>query len=273
MANLLFVTDLDFQARGRDYGSEDRELIAQLKEYFDMRVIKPFDKQLISNAIRADLVVVRNSGSVSGYREQYDEFRAAAQDGEFRVFNSHDGKADQTANKAYLVELFDAGLQVIPSALTLRAWNALPLTDSEYLAKPVGGADSDGLVVGEKDPPEELFDGSMLVQPRLTIAYEISFYFLNGIYQYGLRSTTKRWEMEPWEPSEEQLAVAQTFVGWNTMSVGIQRVDFLVTPAGEMLLTEVEDLNPYLNLHSLDDATRRGFTYAFVEALQELVNN
>lgn len=45
----------------------------------------------------------------------------------------------------------------------------------------------------------------------------------------------------------------------NDKFVGVQRIDFLKTKEGDLLLLEIGDSSPYLNLNSLDEKVRNIF--------------
>jgi hypothetical protein len=51
---------------------------------------------------------------------------------------------------------------------------------------------------------------------------------------------------------------------------GIQRVDACRTQEGELLLVELEDLDPYLSLDRVDEATRTRFLEDFAGAIAAL---
>ncbi len=64
---------------------------------------------------------------------------------------------------------------------------------------------------------------------------------------------------------------ARRFVEWNGVDHGIQRVDACRAPDGELLLVELEDLNPYLSLDVLDEPARDAFVAALRTALRRLL--
>ena len=59
--------------------------------------------------------------------------------------------------------------------------------------------------------------------------------------------------MKEYVPTEEDLAFAERFIEWNNLDWGIQRVDACRSKQGELLLVELEDLNPYLSLLELSE--------------------
>ncbi|MEU5192239.1 hypothetical protein AB0G83_34640 [Streptomyces klenkii] len=271
---VLYVTDLAYPARGRRYCDEDIFLSSRLREDFDIALCHPLDAAALMDAF--DAVVVRNSGPVLHYQAAYDAFARRAAEGGVRVYNQLTGKADM-AGKQYLLDLTAAGFPVIPTVDRAEDAGRLPAAD-EYVVKPKLGADSIGL---RFVPREELADlsygpsGSVLVQPRIRFRYEVSFYFVDDAFQYALHAPDpdRRWELVPYEPTAEDLAFAQRFVDWNGIEHGIQRVDACRTPEGELLLVELEDLNPYLSLDLVDPRTRDAFVDAFKAALHRLLES
>ncbi|MFJ5076658.1 hypothetical protein ACIP8Z_18915 [Streptomyces sp. NPDC088553] len=266
---LLYVSDLAYPARGRRYCDEDIHLTARLRETFDLAVCHPLDAAALMDDF--DAVVVRNSGPVIGYQKEYDAFRERARAAGTRVYNPLHGRGDM-AGKQYLLDLTAAGYPVIPTVDRPEDLHRLPAA-AEYAVKPKAGADSIGL---RFLPYEELaglaYDG-LLVQPRVDFRYEVSFYFVDDLFQYALHAPdpARRWVLEPYEPTEDDLAFARRFVDWNTLDHGIQRVDACRAPGGELLLVELEDLNPYLSLDRVPEETRDRFVTAFTDSLHRFL--
>ena len=242
--------------------------MAQLAREFDIVSVHP--RAAARSLVTSDLVVVRNSGPVAGYPEAYAEFRERALASGARVYNELSGRADMRG-KLYLLELFGAGFPVIPTA-TPGAIDTLPPTPG-YVAKPVHGADSIGLAFLSPDDAAAFDAPGMLLQPRIEMRAELSFVFVDHEYQYALTTTPglERWELCLHEASDDDLAFARRFIEWNDMRHGIQRVDACRTPDGELLLVELEDLNPYLSLDLLDDPARTRFVAAFTAALHRVL--
>ncbi|MEV4435643.1 hypothetical protein [Streptomyces sp. NPDC049585] len=266
---ILYVTDLAYPARGRRYCDEDIVLTARLREDFDLALCHPLDAAELMAGF--DAVVVRNSGPVLHYQAAYEDFRARAVREGVRVYNQLTGKADM-AGKQYLVDLTAAGLPVIPTVDRAEDLGRLPQV-AQYVVKPKAGADSIGLRFVSAQELRGLEYGDVLVQPRIDFRYEVSFYFVDDAFQYALYAPDpgRRWELERYEPTPEDVDFARRFVDWNAIEHGIQRVDACRAPDGELLLVELEDLNPYLSLDLLDEAAREEFVVAFKQALHRLV--
>ncbi|MEU4876957.1 hypothetical protein [Streptomyces sp. NPDC021608] len=266
---LLYVTDLAYRARGRRYGDEDVFLASRLREEFDLALCHPLDAAALMDAF--DAVVVRNSGPVLGYREQYDAFRERALREGVRVYNPLTGRADMLG-KQYLLDLSAEGHPVIPTVDRPEDLHLLPPAD-RYVVKPRLGADSAGLRVVGPEALSALADGSTLVQPCVDFRYEVSFFYVDHDFQYALYAPhpDRRWQLEPYEPTVRDLEFARRFVDWNDLAHGIQRVDACRAPDGELLLVELEDLNPYLSLDALDDAGRDAFVAATIRSLRRFL--
>lgn len=246
---VLFVSDLAYPAKGRRYCDEDIALTSRLREDFDIAVCHPLDAAALMTGF--DAVVVRNSGPVLHYQAAYDAFRERALAEGVRVYNQLSGKGDM-AGKGYLLELTAAGFPVIPTVDRAQDLGLLPEA-AMYVVKPRQGADSIGLEFVPREKLASLPFGDLLVQPRVDFRYEVSFYFVDHTLQYALYAPDpeRRWALEPYEPTDEDREFAQRFVEWNDIAYGIQRVDACRAPGGELLLVELEDLNPYLSLDVL----------------------
>ncbi|ULR48588.1 hypothetical protein [Streptomyces deccanensis] len=262
---LLYVTDLAYPARGRRYCDEDIFLTSRLRAEFDLALCHPLDAAALMEGF--DAVVVRNSGAVLHYQEAYDAFRERARALGTRVYNPLTGRGDMVG-KQYLPDLTGAGYPVIPTADRPEDLERLPESAS-YAVKPKAGADSVGLRFLTGPELAGLTWGDILVQPRVDFRYEVSFYYVDDTLQYALYAPDpeRRWVLEPYEASEADLAFARRFIDWNTLDHGIQRVDACRTQDGDLLLVELEDLNPYLSLDRIPDPVRDTFVAAMAASL------
>ncbi|MFI1648973.1 hypothetical protein ACH4XT_18810 [Streptomyces avidinii] len=265
---LLYVTDLAYPARGRRYCDEDIFLTSRLRADFDLALCHPADAEAML-PLGFDAVIVRNSGPVLHYQEAYDSFRAAALAAGARVYNPLTGRADM-AGKQYLLDLTAAGYPVIPTIDDPARLAELPQVP-QYAVKPKQGADSIGLTfTATPDGPA----GAVLIQPRIDFAYEVSFYYVDDAFQYALYAPdpARRWELAPYTPTDADLAFARSFVDWNTLDHGIQRVDACRAPSGELLLVELEDLNPYLSLGLVPAPVQDAFVGALTRSLHTFLS-
>ncbi len=265
---ILYLTDLNYPAKGRIYSEEDLYITDQLKDSFDITLSHPKDAEQYEDD--ADCIVFRNTGSVIGYKEIYQSFVKRVHEKQLKTFNTFTGKADMRG-KQYLLDLTRDGYPVIPTVDATDDLTRLPETD-RYVIKPKDGADSIGLEFVTKGDlcRRRLAKGEYLFQPEIDFLYEVSFYFIDDKFEYSMYAPdkTKRWELAEYPYNDEDLAFARKFIAWNTIEHGIQRVDACRTKEGNLLLVELEDLNPYLSLLETNDATRRQFLQDFALVIQ-----
>ncbi|MBE1602547.1 hypothetical protein H4687_008676 [Streptomyces stelliscabiei] len=264
------MTDLAYPARGRRYCDEDIFLTSRLRDGFAITLCHPLDAAALMDAF--DVVVVRNSGPVLHYQKEYDAFREQAMVRGIRVYNPLSGRGDM-AGKQYLLDLTAAGYPVIPTIDRPEDLHLLPEA-GQYAVKPKAGADSIGLTFVPREQLSDLAYGDILVQPRIDFRYEVSFYYVDDAFQYALHAPDpeRRWVLEPYEPTDADLAFARPFIDWNTLDHGIQRVDACRAQEGELLLVELEDLNPYLSLDLVSDRTRDAFVASMTASLHRFLD-
>lgn len=272
MKTILFVTDLYYEAKGRNYYEEDLYLTGQLRSDFHVLICHPEDVEAFEDY--ADLIVFRNAGPVSNFKEAYEAFRKRIVDKQLRTYNSFDGKADMEG-KQYLVDLTQAHEPVIPTIDSIEQLMGLPDVD-RYTIKPKDGADSIGMEFVSKAELNEKTNAAstdLLIQPFIDFQYEVSFYFIDHDFQYALYAPdqTKRWKLELYEPTTEDLQFAKRFIDWNNMDCGIQRVDACRDENGDLLLVESEDLNPYLSLLELPEGLRTKFVDKMKDSLHKVL--
>jgi hypothetical protein len=75
--------------------------------------------------------------------------------------------------------------------------------------------------------------------------------------------------VNPYSPTTNDLKFAADFVQWTDMSYGTQRIDFIRTKDGSLLLTEIENLCPYLYLAEMDEQNRDNFLCAIETSMQK----
>jgi hypothetical protein len=268
--SVLYVSDLAYPARGRRYCDEDIYLTSKLREGFDLAICHPEDAANLMAGF--DTVVVRNSGPVIDYPEAYAHFREQAEASGQRVYNPLTGKADM-AGKQYMIDLTEQGYPVIPTVDDPAHLDRLPQV-AEYVMKPKAGADSHGLEFVTREDlankARRATSKDLLIQPKIDFRYEVSFYFVDQDFQYALNAPdpAQRWELGGYAPTAEDLEFARKFIDWNDLGHGVQRVDACRTQGGELLLVELEDLNPYLSLDRTSDRIREDFVRAMTSSIR-----
>lgn len=268
--HVLWVTDLAYSARDRRYCDEDIFFTSRLHNDFAIAMCSPRDMLALMD--QYDAVVLRNCGPVLNFRDEWEAFRSHAISTGACVYPQMVGHGDQ-AGKQYMLDLFAGGYPVIPTVGSVDLIDQLPSVD-EYVVKPMAGGDSIGLqILSRSALIDEGAPAESLIQPKINFQYEVSFYFIDHEFQYAMYAPDcrARWELQPYEPTEEDLRFAQKFIEWNTISRGIERIDACRTASGELLLMELEDLNPYLSLDLLLESERDRFVNEFRRALDRTI--
>lgn len=268
MKTLLYLTDFYYVAKGRKYYEEDLYITSKLKEHFNMLIGHPH--QAIEFLDTADLIIFRNTGSIIGYQDYFYQFLSIIEKKNIKTFNSFDGKAD-IKGKQYLLDLTLMGYNVIPTIECIEDLEKLGKPEN-YIVKIKNGADSIGMEILTR---EELLNKNLqgkLIQPLIDFKYEVSFYYIDHIFQYALFAPdkNKRWELTEYKPTSEDLEFANKFIKWNNIKTGITRVDACRCQDNSLLLVELEDLNPYLSIDLLNKETRDKFIFNLIKTLKKL---
>lgn len=270
MTTILYITNLYYKAKGRNYYEEDLFITSRLKPHFNILIAHP--EQAISFLDSADIIVYRNIGCVLDFEDYYKDFLKTVKEKNILSFNSFDGRGDQQG-KQYLLDLQEEGYAVIPTVLKVNEIEVLGNPD-KYIVKLINGADSVGMEILTKDELLAANPQGKLIQPFVNFQYEVSFYYLNDKFQYALYAPKKekRWDLTEYEATQEDLLFAEKFTKWNNMERGITRVDACRLPDGSLLLVELEDLNPFLSLDLLSEEKRNRFLENFMGALNEMAS-
>ena len=72
--------------------------------------------------------------------------------------------------------------------------------------------------------------------------------------------------------SDKELKLAKEFAKLNNNYYGIQRIDFLKLENNELLLTEIEDIAPYLDLDRLSKIERDKFINNYKNMVYEYLD-
>lgn len=182
-----------------------------------------------------------------------------------------DGKGKQ-----YLCELFKQGKQVIPTVDNIQDINKFEKTE-EYVLKDNNsfGSGIGQKIVQAKDLEKEFKEG-YLVQPKLKFKSEIQCYFIGQKLMYVYEYTPSKYPNYP-EPNlitlskiDEQLAYE--FAKESNLKYGFQRIDFLRLENDELILLEIEDNSPHMNLEKLDEDMRNAVINEYKNNIYEYLN-
>lgn len=273
MKKILFVTDLYYKAKGRLYYEEDLFLTSELRKDFNLVICNPKDMNSFTDDF--DLTIFRNAGPVANFKDEYELFRNNVKLKNLKTYNSFNGKGDMNG-KDYLIELTKKNFDVIKTIDTINDFSKLPEVET-YVIKPKDGADSIGMEFLSKEVllrRVDKNDKNTLIQPLINFEYEVSFYFIDKEFQYALYAPDKnrRWELKEYKATKEDLDFANSFIEWNNINHGIQRVDACRDNNGKLLLVELEDLNPYLSLLDISPKLRDKFVKNLKLSLQKLLD-
>jgi hypothetical protein len=205
-------------------------------------------------------------GTTWDYWDRLEEFLAALEriEGQTRLFNGS-ALVRWNARKTYLRELETKGAKLIPTlwldvadeAAAKAAFDALGADDLVFKRQVGAGAkDQHRLKRGEPIPA---MPHAMMVQPFLPMIQtegELSFIFIDGEFSHALIKraqpgdyriqSTYGGREEKITPSAEDLAAARAIIGTLDEAPLYGRVDMLRGEGGELLLMELEVIEPYL---------------------------
>ncbi|WP_350293937.1 hypothetical protein [uncultured Croceitalea sp.] len=269
--SILYLTDFYYPAKGREYYKEDLYIISQLKNDFELIICHPIDSKNYEALV--DLVMFRNTGSVMYYKTYFENFVARTNSNTITTYNEMIGKGDMLG-KQHLLDLTALQYPVIPTVESFEDLRLLPST-KKYLLKLKNGADSIGM---KSLSYKELISESIqdyVIQPFIDFVYEVSFYFIDHEFQYALYAPNKnkRWDLEEYTPTKDDLVFANKFILWNDINYGIQRVDACRLESGKLLLVELEDLNPFLSIEALQESKKQKFMAALKTSIKTVINN
>jgi len=268
--SILYLTDFYYPAKGREYYTEDLYLISKLKDDFEVLICHPTHSKNYEKLL--DLVVFRNTGSVMYYKEYFDEFVKRVKSSSIITYNEMTGKGDMKG-KQHLLDLTILNYPVIPTIEKLTDLKMLPTTE-KYIIKRKDGADSIGMEVFDYHDLKKVSLKNQIIQPYIDFEYEVSFYYIDNKCKYALYAPnkTKRWDLKTYSPTNEDLIFADKFIEWNTINHGIQRVDACRLKNGDLLLVELEDLNPFLSIELLEQSERDSFVSDFKKSMVQVIN-
>jgi len=176
-----------------------------------------------------------------------------------------DGKFDGSGTKHYLAELYDNGMPVIPTVVNCKDLCKLPASKT-YLLKPHNGYDGFGILECGRDEVAMKWNENFVIQPKLCFTSEVQFYYVGNDFhnalEYSPSKLSDHTKVKPYQFSPHEFEIAQSFADLSPNHMGVQRIDFIKTENG-LLLLEIEDASPYLNLVDVDATKRQKFIDAY----------
>lgn len=252
MKKLLFLTN-----KNNGAFEEDQQLIKFLSKDFDLIVSHPLD--CVSLLSQVEGVIIRNIWPTHEYADQWENIRQKIIDFGLPTYNSLLGNGDNKG-KDYLLKLFQNNYQVIPSVDSLKDLSLLG-NQEFYWIKPKYGCDGSGAGKYSKDELKGKDLSDYIIQPYVEFVSEPSFFFIDQNFSHAITTSNRLADtgIKIYNATNEDLIFAKVFVDWNKLSNGIQRIDTVRTKTSELLLTEIEDLCPYLYIDDISVGHKQFF--------------
>lgn len=249
---ILFLTNLN-----NGSSQEDLLLVESLKDYFEITISHPLECERHLESVSG--IIIRNIWPTYEYAKEWGHIKQKIEESGLPTYNSFNGKGD-IHGKDYLVELFEKGYLVIPTVDNLENLHLLGNTEYFWI-KPKEGCDGSGSGKYTKGEIKNIDLTDYVIQPYVEFVSEPSFFFVDNAFSHAIATPNRLVDkkIQVYKPTEEDLSFAQKFVEWNTLDHGIQRIDAVRTKEGELLLTEVEDLCPYLYIDDVGPETGKMF--------------
>lgn len=179
--------------------------------------------------------------------------------------------------KGYLCELFKKGNKVIPTIDNLDELDKLPYS-KEYVLK---DSNSFGSGLGQRvvraEDLQRKFKKGDLIQPKLNFISEVEFYFVGDQLMYIYEFTPSKYPNYPTpkliDVTEEEKELAYEFARISNLKVGFQRIDFLRLEDEELILLEIEDNSPHMNLEELSSTFRKNVLDEYKKNIYQYIKN
>lgn len=219
-----------------------------------------------------DLLILKNAWDLNentykNYLTELDKMKAKLKQTQCKIVSSLDGKMDfEKYGKKYLVDLFNAGYNVVPTIDNIIDIAKLPEAKI-YIKKPYVSYDGFDMQEIKRNNLKNLNLNNEILQPKLDFISEVQLYFINDKFQYALEYTPSKWPNYPtphsFLPSKKYINQAIEIININGASCSFNRVDFLKLNDNDMIILEFADSNPNLSLPMLDKKTLNMFLQNF----------
>ena len=211
-----------------------------------------------------DIIIRRNAWV--GVAEKTNEYKVKND----ILIQRLNGKKIKTVNlegidgrgKKYLCELFDSGKRVIPSVNNIRDLYKFGETPKEYVLKENNsfGSSIRQKIIKASEIDKEFEEGH-IIQPKLQFKSEVQTYFVGNKLMYAYEYIPNKYPNYPKpikiELSNKEKELAYEFAKIINHKIGFARIDFLRLPDDELILLELEDNSPVMDLEELDIEERK----------------
>ncbi len=269
--NILMISNIDNDEKLEDIWlartfQNDGHKVAIVDKNYDERLEDIFDVFLLRNSWAS-------SANIDNIKEKGKFLKRIIKKNLPRI--NFDGKFDGEG-KEYLVDLYKNGYQVIPTIDNIEDMYLLKSYD-KYMLKLKYSYDGIGQSIVTQNELKKKFNDSYIIQPFIEFVSEVQFYYIKEKLEYALEFKPSKVPIYPdaeeYKYTTKELEMANTFVKLNDSYYGIQRVDFIKLKDGTLLLTEIEDASPYLDLDCLDEELRNKFINDYKEMVYEYMEN
>lgn len=269
--NILMITNIDDDEKLEDIWlarsfQKDGHKVAIVDENYDEKLEDIFD-----------IFILRNSWSSNAtieIIEKQDDFSKRIIKKNLARIN-FDGNFDGKG-KEYLVDLFEKGYQVIPSVDKLENIYLLNNPD-KYILKLKESYDGIGQIIVNRKDLQQKFNDSYIIQPFMKFVSEVQFYYIKDKFEYALEFKPSKIPVYPkatkYRYLDKELEIANKFAKLNKNYYGIQRIDFIKLDDGTLLLTEIEDISPYLDLDCVEEEIKNNFIKDYKDMVYEYIKN
>ena len=269
--NILMISNIDADEKLEDIWlarafQKDGHKVAIVDKNYDEKLESLFDVFLLRNTWDTD-------ANIETIKEK-SNFR-------LRIINKNlprinfDGKYDGKS-KEYLVRLYKNGYPVIPTVDNIEDLQILDKCN-KILLKLKDSYDGIGQMVVDKQQLEKNFTDSYVIQPYMEFQSEVQFYYIKDKFEYALEFIPSKVPIYPdaikYEPNENEMKLADEFSKLNENYYGIQRIDFIKLKDGTLLLTEIEDIAPYLDLDCVEEKIKNTFILDYKNMVYEYMKN
>ena len=269
--NILMISNIDADEKLEDIWlarafQKDGHKVAIVDKNYDEQLESLFDVFLLRNTWDTD-------ATIETIKEK-SNFRRRVINKSLPCIN-FDGKCDGNS-KEYLVHLYKNGYPVIPTVDNMEDLQMLDECD-KFLLKLKDSYDGIGQMVVDKQELKQKYTNSYIIQPFLKFKSEVQFYYIKDKFEYALEFVPGKIPIYPeaikYIPNENEIKLANEFSKLNGNYYGIQRIDFIKLNNENLLLTELEDIAPYLDLDCVDEETRNKFILDYKNMVYEYMEN
>ncbi len=196
---------------------EDIFLAHYLRKEFNVIMSHPLDCEVVEDS--ADIVFIRNVWPIFSYEKEWEIVKSRFLKKKLNTHPQLTGRGD-LLGKNHVLELFRAGVPVIPSIDTVKDLSQLP--EQEYYAiKPKNSCDAIGF---EKLTKKEVLaknPKNHIIQPFIDFEYEVSFYILDNelLSSFFTLKKVGTYKIQEYTPTKKDLAFVNCFVDWNNVPI------------------------------------------------------